>query len=221
MKEPRCARCAEKPCHTGTTDDAVLPPYCPIRNYPELIKSVKARYREADIHTLFHSAAKTEKESYDVAARREENRIVPIRPRIREISAFAEKIGAEKIGMAFCCGLADEANRAEAILENHGLHVVSAICSCGAVDKALLGIDPEDKMRGPEAFEAACNPLLQAELLNKAGTAFNVIVGLCIGHDMLFTQASAAPVTTLIVKDRFTGHNPVITLYSRYHRDLV
>ena len=84
-----------------------------------------------------------------------------------------------------------------------------------------LGIPKEIKIRDPERFEASCNPLLQAEILNQSGTGFNLIVGLCVGHDMLFTQASQAPVTTLIVKDPFTGHNPVITLYSRYHRDLV
>jgi uncharacterized metal-binding protein len=48
-----------------------------------------------------------------------------------------------------------------------------------------------------------------------------VIVGLCLGHDMLFTMNSKAPVTTLIVKDRLLGHNPVIALYSNYHKDII
>ena len=43
----------------------------------------------------------------------------------------------------------------------------------------------------------------------------NVIVGLCVGHDMLFTKYSDAPVTTLVVKDRVTGHNPVSVLYGQ------
>ena len=30
---------------------------------------------------------------------------------------------------------------------------------------------------------------------------------------MLFTKYSQAPVTTLVVKDRVTGHNPVSVLY--------
>jgi len=58
-------------------------------------------------------------------------------------------------------------------------------------------------------FEAACNPILQAEMLNRAGAQVNIIVGLCIGHDMLFTKNSKAPVTILIVKDRLLGHNPI------------
>jgi uncharacterized metal-binding protein len=48
-----------------------------------------------------------------------------------------------------------------------------------------------------------------------------VIIGLCVGHDMLFTSNSKAPVTTLIVKDRMLGHNPIIALYSGYHRAIL
>jgi uncharacterized metal-binding protein len=144
-----------------------------------------------------------------------------VRPRIREISEFAKKIGAKKIGMAFCSGLDDEASRIHAILEGHELEVISVICSCGGIDKEEVGIPSEYKIRSPEKFESTCNPILQAELLNLAGTAFNILVGLCVGHDMLFTQHSDSPVTTLIVKDRFTGHNPIISLYTRYHKNIV
>ena len=49
-------------------------------------------------------------------------------------------------------------------------------------------------------------------------TDLNVVVGLCIGHDILFTKYSRAPVTTLIVKDRYTGHNPLAAIYSSYHK---
>jgi len=55
----------------------------------------------------------------------------------------------------------------------------------------------------------------QAKLLNRARTDMNIIVGLCVGHDMLFSKYSAAPVTTLVVKDRVTGHNPVSVLYGQ------
>ena len=32
---------------------------------------------------------------------------------------------------------------------------------------------------------------------------------------MLFAKYSSAPVTTLVVKDRVTGHNPVAVLYGQ------
>ena len=52
----------------------------------------------------------------------------------------------------------------------------------------------------------------KTKLKRRIGTAFNILVGLDVGHDMLFTPYSKAPVTTLVAKDRLTGHNPVISL---------
>ncbi|NQT81232.1 MAG: DUF1847 domain-containing protein [Candidatus Aminicenantes bacterium] len=221
MNELKCAECKLKHCTQKITDESILPPFCPIKNFKSLIEEVKTRYQAQDIQNFFKQAALTEKEAYDEKAAREEGRIVPVRPRIKEIAEFSKKIGAKRIGIAFCSGLTDEAARASSILKKHGFEIFSAICSCGAVDKTEVGIPPDYKIRDVEKFEAACNPLLQAELLNQAKTAINVIIGLCVGHDMLFTKHSKAPVTTLIVKDRFTGHNPVISLYTRYHRDIV
>jgi uncharacterized metal-binding protein len=55
----------------------------------------------------------------------------------------------------------------------------------------------------------------QARILNAEGMEMNIIMGLCVGHDMLFSKHSAAPVTTLVVKDRVTGHNPAAVLYGQ------
>ena len=68
----------------------------------------------------------------------------------------------------------------------------------------------------PGQFEALCNPIGQAGLLNEAGTHLNVAVGLCVGHDSLFFRYSHAPVTVLVAKDRVTGHNPVAALYTSH-----
>ncbi|MFC2165234.1 DUF1847 domain-containing protein [Acidobacteriota bacterium] len=221
MVDPKCAKCKPKLCTKGITDEALLPDFCPIINHKGLMAEVKEKYKSEEFQKFFHCSAMVEKECYDIKALREEGRIVPLRPRIREIAEFAKKIEAKKIGLAFCSGLIDEGGRVNAILEKHGLDVCSAMCSCGALDKSEVGLPDEYRIFTPEGFEASCNPLMQAELLNKAGTAFNVLVGLCVGHDMLFSKYCEAPVTTLIVKDRLTGHNPVISLYTRYHRDLV
>lgn len=221
MIEPKCAACKTKLCTQGVTDEELLPTYCPTTNFKDLIEDVKTKYRSEELKNFFQCSALLEKECYNEKAAREEGKIIPLRPRIKEIAEFAKKIGTNKIGLAFCSGLQDEATRVNKILENHGLVVVSAMCSCGAIDKKDVGLPDEYKIRRPENFEASCNPLMQAELLNRAKTPFNVLVGLCVGHDMLFTKYSEAPVTTLIVKDRLAGHNPAITLYSRYFRDLV
>ncbi len=62
-----------------------------------------------------------------------------------------------------------------------------------------------------------CNPIGQAAILNAEETELNIIIGLCIGHDILFTEHSDAPVTTLAVKDRVLAHNPLGAVYSRYY----
>lgn len=51
----------------------------------------------------------------------------------------------------------------------------------------------------------------------------NIVMGLCVGHDSLFYKYSDAIVTTLVTKDRVTGHNPAAALYtsnSYYHDKL-
>ncbi|OPY27009.1 MAG: hypothetical protein A4E27_00631 [Methanobacterium sp. PtaU1.Bin242] len=64
-----------------------------------------------------------------------------------------------------------------------------------------------------------CNPLGQASFLNRENTDLNIIIGLCIGHDLLFTEHSKAPVTTLVVKDRVLAHNPLGAIYSKYYQN--
>lgn len=45
-----------------------------------------------------------------------------------------------------------------------------------------------------------CNPLMQAEILRDKEVEFCVTVGLCVGHDALFTGASTMPVSCLVAK---------------------
>ena len=142
--------------------------------------------------------------------------------RVEDTVAFAKLMGYKKIGIATCIGLLDETERLSRILAAQGFSPISVCCKSGGIDKLRLGVTEEDKVR-PHTFEPACNPIAQARLLNGAGTEMNIIVGLCVGHDMLFTRHSDAPVTTLVTKDRVTGHNPVSVLYGQnfYYRRLL
>jgi len=137
-------------------------------------------------------------------------------PRLREVAEFAKLIDAEKIGLAFCIGLSNEALAVADYLRRKGFQVFSVCCKCGAIDKSRLGLGEEDKLR--KGFEAMCNPVLQALILNKLNTNLNITVGLCVGHDAVFTKISKAPVVCLIAKDRVTGHNPALALYVPYLR---
>ena len=85
----------------------------------------------------------------------------------------------------------------------------------------MIGITDEQKIaRGTD--EAMCNPIFQANLLNHEKTEFNILLGLCVGHDSLFFKYSEAPTTVLAVKDRVTGHNPLAAIYlsDSYYRKI-
>ena len=133
--------------------------------------------------------------------------------RLEELILFCKKMEFEKIGIAFCIGLSVEARIVHRILARD-FEVHSVCCKIGGTDKGDLGLV---KIQDPESHETMCNPLGQASVLNAAGTELNIILGLCIGHDILFTERSDAPVTTLAVKDRVLAHNPLGAVYSRYY----
>ena len=118
-----------------------------------------------------------------------------------------------RLGLAFCAGLTREAAIVAQILESHGFEVVSAICKAGSIPKEEIGIQEKDKIRIGE-YEAMCNPILQAHILNDAGTDFNIVLGLCVGHDSLFFKYADAPTTVLAAKDRVSGHNPLAAIYT-------
>ncbi|MCG6203428.1 DUF1847 domain-containing protein [Rhodopseudomonas sp. HC1] len=133
--------------------------------------------------------------------------------RVEETVAFARRIGAQKIGVASCVGLMSEAKIFVKVLERAGFRPYTVACKLGSVDKTAIGIPEELKIKSG-SFEGMCNPALQAKALNAVNTDLNVMIGLCVGHDSLFYRYSKAPVTTLVVKDRVLGHNPVAALYT-------
>jgi uncharacterized metal-binding protein len=141
--------------------------------------------------------------------------------RVEEIVLFARRLGVTRVGVATCAGLIDEARTFARVLRAKGLEPYTVICKVGSRDKTEIGIAEEVKVQA--GYEAMCNPILQAKLLNAQNTGLNVIVGLCVGHDSLFSKYSEAPVTTLVAKDRVLGHNPLVALYQThsYYRRLL
>ena len=134
--------------------------------------------------------------------------------RLEESVFFAKEMGVKKVGIAFCIGLANEAHFCAQYFKNEVLDVQSVCCKVCSVDKDLLELE---KIK-PGQREAMCNPKVQARLLNEGGTELNFIVGLCVGHDMLFTMESKVPVSSIITKDRVLANNPAGAVYSRYWR---
>ena len=119
----------------------------------------------------------------------------------------------KRLGIAFCGGLHSEARAFSDILNAQDFTVVSVMCKCGGISKEKLNVSDEQKIRIGE-FEPMCNPIIQATILNEEETDFNILVGLCVGHDSLFFKYSKAFTTVLIAKDRVLGHNPAVALYT-------
>ena len=134
-------------------------------------------------------------------------------PRLNEVILFAKELGCHKVGLAFCVGLAAEASAIEEILTER-FDVVSVCCKVSGIEKETFDLE----QLKPDISEVMCNPAGQAELLNQAETELNIVCGLCVGHDAIFSMVSKAPVTTLIVKDRVLAHNPVAAVYCQYVR---
>jgi uncharacterized metal-binding protein len=133
--------------------------------------------------------------------------------RVEDTIEFAHAMGYATLGIASCIGLKREAAILESILRENGFSVVSVICKTGGVPKEKIGLRDGEKVN-PGVFEAMCNPVAQAMLLDEGGSQLSIVIGLCVGHDSLFYRTSKAPVTTLIAKDRVLGHNPVAALYN-------
>lgn len=218
---PSCASCAavwdrKGATHCWSADPSSAPPPpgpCPTRAHADAVTGTLPRYLDGGEEArIARVAAQVEGLCYQ----RAEGGAVHARwTRVEDTIAFARLMRYRRIGIATCIGLLEETRRLEQILRAQDLEPVSVCCKVGSVDKvAALAIPDAEKVR-PGTFEPACNPLAQAEILNAVGTDLNVIVGLCVGHDALFTRRSKAPVTTLVVKDRVTGHNPAAVLYGQ------
>ncbi len=200
-------------CWSDPAAKLAKPAYCPSKPHAEIIKDSFQKYRGDDFEgRLARMAAKVEGLCYQPIPGSD---AVNARwTRVEDTIALARLMNFKKIGIATCIGLLDESAKLTDILIAQGFEPYSACCKAGSIDKLELDLSEADKVR-PGTFEPACNPIAQARILNAEAMDMNIIVGLCVGHDMLFNKYSEAPVTTLIVKDRVTGHNPAAVLYGQ------
>jgi uncharacterized metal-binding protein len=127
-----------------------------------------------------------------------EDSLNPRIDRVQEIIEYAREAGIEKIGIANCTTFNKEADILNTILSGAGFAVEKVNCKYGRVPFTDLV---------PGYKGVTCNPAGQAKYLEDKGTELNIMMGLCLGHDMIFNSRSKAPVTPLIVKDRKLSHN--------------
>ncbi len=195
-----CNACVRVECRHGYPEG--IPAYCMATRFHEIVEQTKTEYSTPDIVDIYKASGKVVASGYGRW------------PRIQEAIEFARELKLSKIGLASCVALIRELGMVAELFVGAGFNTISAACQIGRVSPKDRGVtlDTTD-FRG-----LYCNPIAQAEILNNEGTQLNFILGLCLGHDIIFTRYSKAPVSTLIVKDRVTGHNPAAALYSSFHR---
>ena len=184
---PRCGRCKSKECRDGKDCFSQTHRHKPLYHN--------------DVAKLHQVASAVEARHYCKETR------------LGETILLAKELGYQRIGLAFCIGLSEEARIIENILSRH-FEVISVCCKVSGIDKKDFALQRISTVK-PEVM---CNPAGQAHLLNEAETQLNVICGLCVGHDAIFARLSEAPVTTLIAKDRVLAHNPASAIYCQYIR---
>ena len=203
--KPKCFSCADcrvKACQYKEEDK--YPGFCLTKSVDEeLLGEAKDLYiDDAQNKKLAKTAAYVEGNFYGKYTR------------VQETIEFIKKYGAKKVGIATCVGLLNEAGIFANLLRKHGIDFYAVGCKIGAIEKKEIGIPKKDTLTKGERYESMCNPIMQAKVLNEQKTDLNIMIGLCVGHDALFTKYSEAPVTVLLVKDRVTGHNPAVALYT-------
>lgn len=206
----RCSQCTVQSCKSA--DDARAPAFCPTRTEAKILA------KALDLYNSDPAIHRTALAATHVTTHTMKNRWT----RVEDTIEFAKSYGAKKIGIATCGGLLSESNTLTKILEAKGFETVSISCKCGSIPKEKIGVPKED-LSEPGKFEALCNPVAQAKLLNHAKVDLNILLGLCVGHDAIFLQQAKAPTTVLIAKDRVTLHSPAVPLYGTqsYYRKLL
>lgn len=185
-----CANCLAKACYfdavncTGVSHEEILQSYT-----DEEKRIMKAA---ADVEGTFYSSIN----------------------RLQETVEFAKRMGYKKLGMAFCVGLAQEAELIAKYFKNQGFEFYSVCCKTCGVDKTELGL-PRSNQRD---HETVCNPKTQARFLNEKEVDLYLTCGLCVGHDSIFIANVKGPVTGLVAKDKMLCHVPLEAVYSGYWR---
>ncbi len=129
-----------------------------------------------------------------------EDSLDPRLDRVNEIIEYARAAGLKRLGIAHCTVFNRESELLEEILKDAGFEVSRVSCKYGNLPfKDLV----------PGYNGVSCNPAGQARFLEERNTELNIMMGLCLGHDMIFNARSKAPVTPLVVKDRKLRHNTI------------
>lgn len=122
--------------------------------------------------------------------------------RVEEIIEYAKLMKYHKIGIAYCYGMEQYAKALETLLTAEFFDVSAVSCSVG-------GLKQSEVNDSSCIHKVSCNPLGQAQQLNAEEIDLTLVVGICLGHDILLNRNLKMDFTTLVVKDRKNNHAPL------------
>jgi len=191
-----CADCFVQHCQVRKRDD--LPAGCPMLD-KAMIERDAAMYHMEENEAFYAASIQSMGQSFGSM------------PRVIEAVNFCRLRGYKKIGVAYCSGMLRFGRAVSDIFKKHGFTVSAVGCKTGGFSPEELISEPLRPVRPahaappgmpPRQPRAICNPIGQALFLNEEKTEFNVVVGLCVGHDSLFLKYAEAPCTIVVLKDR-------------------
>lgn len=184
-----CASCTKVAC--AVFDKNNMPTNCPSLHTNLVEESTNSFSKEPYESVAYHSA----RVSIDATSRMS---------RLAETLDFIKRSGYKNIGLAFCKMVKSDADYVAKLLRKEGYTVNSVICRVGSVSNELLEHEGENLI-GAKGYVSMCNPVGQSIALEEAGCDFNIVLGLCVGHDTMFLQHTKTPCTVLGVKDKKLG----------------
>jgi uncharacterized metal-binding protein len=123
--------------------------------------------------------------------------------RIQEIIEFAKLMNYQKLGLAYCYGMEQQAKAIESLLTYEWFDVSAVSCSVG-------GLKQSEVNAASCIHKVSCNPIGQAEQLNSEEVDLTLVAGICMGHDIILNRNLKMDFTTLVVKDRKHNHAPLL-----------
>ena len=176
--------------------DQQPPAFCPQPNITKEMHDVAMRlYNDPENHAIMESAARVSANTVNST-------------RVQDTLKFASYMKAHRIGIATCTAMLKETRILSKLLRRAGFEVFAIGCKLESNHPSDLGIGAVSEK------SVICNPIMQALMLNEAECDLNIMMGICVGHDALFTKYSNAPTTTLVAKDFSAANNPCAVLYT-------
>lgn len=179
-----CVQCRSKQCREAEpcTVGAFVP------------GDVTQRYHEQDAQRIVQSAAELV----------DDGRAGTL-SRLEELVDFIRTQKYQKVGLAYCYGMENDAARMKGYFRERGIVLRTVSCTVGGMAQQAANERSSDP-------HVSCNPLGQAEQLNAEKTDLVILMGICLGHDILLQRSLQCDFTTFVVKDRVHQHRPLDAL---------